>query len=450
MKPWFQTMRIPVKVSPSGHRRLEQIFRMCAELYNANLESWRGAYAWWKEHHNPDVEKFPSELNQSLYDRMLMFTGVREDHPEWERLSVNVGRGVLVRFDRTVRSFHERCKEGKKPGCPRFKPTRRWRSIEIPDPTPSMLQAPDTKKNQSARWWRLSVKGVPRLRFRDKGHRLEKALGTGAVAKELRVVRTPLRVELHVVLRHPRRELPDREVTNPVGIDKGIRHRMTLSDGTRIPARKVDTKTIIKRQRRLSRSIEAHRQKEQEAGRRLPHSRTRKKKQKAYARAWRRETEKARQADFRLADFLVTAHDAIFTERLNNAGMIRSKRFSKKLSEQRWGSADLAVEHKAGKAGVPFIMVNPAYTSTDCSRCGHRKPMPLEVRVYECPHCGLVLDRDVNAARNISVRGLKILGSGGTVSRRSSAIQVPDVRPGSLPGEQGRPDTAEQYRTTAA
>ena len=45
---------------------------MCAELYNANLESWRGAYAWWKEHHNPEVESFPFEWNLSLYDRMMM------------------------------------------------------------------------------------------------------------------------------------------------------------------------------------------------------------------------------------------------------------------------------------------------------------------------------------------------------------------------------------------
>ena len=238
-------------------------------------------------------ESFPSEWNLSLFDRMMMFTGVRADHPEWERLSVKVGRGVLARFDRTIASFYERCKEGKKPGFPRFKPSRRWRSIEMADPTPSMLVAPETPRNQSSRWWRLSVKGVPRVRFRDKGNRLEKAFGMGATVKELRVVRTPLRVELHVVLKHPDRELPERPIANPVGIDKGIRHRMTLSDGTRIPARAVDLKTIIKKQRILSRAIKSHQDREQTAGKKLPHSNTRKKKQEAFARAWRRETDRA-------------------------------------------------------------------------------------------------------------------------------------------------------------
>ncbi|MCQ3805182.1 MAG: hypothetical protein KTV45_13975, partial [Acidimicrobiia bacterium] len=84
-------MRIPVKVSASGHRRLDQVFGMCAELYNANLESWKGTYQWWKERHNPEVEEFPSEWNLSLFDRIKMFTKVRSDLPEWERLSVQVG-----------------------------------------------------------------------------------------------------------------------------------------------------------------------------------------------------------------------------------------------------------------------------------------------------------------------------------------------------------------------
>ena len=379
-----------------------------------------------------------------------MFTGVRQDCPEWAALSVKVGRGVLCRFDRTIRSFYERCKDGKKPGFPRFKPSGRWRNVDIPDPTPGMLLAPNTVKNQSETFWRLAVKGLPRARFRDKGHRLEKAFGLGAKVKELRVVRTPLRTEVHVVLKHPDRALPSRPVRNPVGVDKGIRHRMTLSDGTVVEARKVDSKPLVKRHRRLSRSVEAHRERETTTGRKLAYSNTRRKRQQALSRAWRRETDRARNADFRLAHDLVTTYDLIAVEQLNTAGMLRAKRFSKKLSEQRWNAFDLILKHKAEKAGVSFVMVNPSYTTTDCSKCGHRKRMPLHVRTYECPQCGLVMCRDVNAAKNISVRGQNVPGSGGESSRRSRAIQVPDVTPGSPQGVQGRPDTAEQHRTEAA
>ena len=67
---------------------------MCCEFYNAALESWRGTYLWWREHH--PGEPLPPELRSSKYDLMKEFTGVRSDLPEWERLSVKVGRGVLV------------------------------------------------------------------------------------------------------------------------------------------------------------------------------------------------------------------------------------------------------------------------------------------------------------------------------------------------------------------
>ncbi len=76
---------------------------------------------------------------------MKEFTGVRSDLPEWERLAVQVGRGVLCRFDRAVRSFYKRCKKGQNPGFPRFKSSRRWRTIEIPDVSPSMVVPPGTE-----------------------------------------------------------------------------------------------------------------------------------------------------------------------------------------------------------------------------------------------------------------------------------------------------------------
>ena len=372
---------------------------MCSELYNAVLESWRGAYAWWREH-NPGAEKFPAERSQSHYDRLKMFTQVRSDHPEWERLSVKVGRGVLCRFDRATRSFYKRCAEGRKPGYPRFKPRHRWRTIELPDPSASMIVPPNTSKNGSAVWWRLRVKGVPRLRFRDKGNRLAMALGSGAKLSELRVVRTPLRTEIHAVVKHPPCEMPAREPENPVGIDLGLKHRLVISDGTLVPARRPDRAYITRAQRKLSRA---------EKG-----SNTRRKKALSLARAHRREKERAVQADFRLAHHLVSIYDGIATEDLNIAGMLKSKMFSRQISDQRWAALNNMLEYKAWKAGIRYVRVDPRHTSTTCSVCGHRQAMPLRVRVFSCQRCGLELDRDVNSARNIGVRGFGS-GSGGTL-----------------------------------
>ncbi len=413
-----QTFRFPAKCSPGAHRRLTVAFGMCAELYNAALESWKGTYAWWREHHPGEAEKFPPERRRSKYDLMGEFTGVRSDLPEWERLAVQVGRGVLCRFDRTTSAFYKRCKGGSKPGFPRFKASRRWRTIEIPDATSSMVVPPGANGG-SAAWWRLAVKGLPSLRFRDKGHRLGEALEGGARVRELRVVRTPLRTEVHVVVRHPEREAPQMESVNPVGIDVGLTHRLTLSDGRVVAPRKVDASRTKRAQRRLSRAKKG--------------SRSREKKGLALAKAHRREKERAVQADFRLAHRLVTSCDGIAVEDLNVAGMLKSKRFSKKMSEQRWSSLNRILGYKAEKAGIPFERVDPRHTTTDCASCGHRQPMPLSLRVFHCGSCGMCADRDVNAAVNIRARAFG-LGSGGTIPDAMRATNF-DCKTGTPPGE---------------
>ena len=57
--------------------------------------------------------------------------------------------------------------------------------------------------------------------------------------------------------------------------------------------------------------------------------------------------------------------------------------------------------------------VNPAYTSQDCSGCGKRIWKSLSVRTHVCTHCGLILDRDENAAKNMLWRGQRLRGVAG-------------------------------------
>ncbi len=56
------------------------------------------------------------------------------------------------------------------------------------------------------------------------------------------------------------------------------------------------------------------------------------------------------------------------------------------------------------RAGREFIAVDPRGTSQTCSECGCEVRKDLSVRVHDCPHCGYVVDRDVNAARNVANR----------------------------------------------
>ena len=235
----------------------------------------------WREHNPAEDAKFPRERHMSRYDLFKMFTQVRREDARWDGLDTRVGRGVICRFDRARQAFYDRCNTaGKKPGYPRFKSRWRWRSIEIPNASPSMVCEP----GEGGRWWRLRVKGVPSIRFADRGgSRLRTALEDGRLV-ELRIVRTPLRVELHAVFRVPQVPEPVGEPVNPVGIDKGLRTRLALCDGSYVKSREPDLAPIKRRQRALARAEDD--------------SRTRVKKRQALAKAWCRETDRARNADF--------------------------------------------------------------------------------------------------------------------------------------------------------
>ena len=110
------------------------------------------------------------------------------------------------------------------------------------------------------------------------------------------------------------------------------------------------------------------------------------------------------QSSSTLADLLVKAYGGIAAEKLNVAGLLSTKWFSKIMSQQRLRSIDLILEYKAA-SGIQYAGVNPSHTSTDRSQCGHRQKMPLSVRIFRCEQCGLSMCRDINPAINVCARG---------------------------------------------
>jgi putative transposase len=83
----------------------------------------------------------------------------------------------------------------------------------------------------------------------------------------------------------------------------------------------------------------------------------------------------------------------------------------KPRGENPGGEAGFSIlAFKTACAGKRVEAVNPAYTSQDCSDCGERILKSLSVRRHVCTHCGLVMDRDENAARNILWLGQSLWG----------------------------------------
>ena len=82
---------------------------------------------------------------------------------------------------------------------------------------------------------------------------------------------------------------------------------------------------------------------------------------------------------------------------------------SKSIADVSWGMMVQATQNKAEEAGSQVVLVNPKNTTQFCSRCGKIVRKELSDRVHDCPFCGLIMDRDQNAAINIMRLGLQSL-----------------------------------------
>jgi putative transposase len=110
---------------------------------------------------------------------------------------------------------------------------------------------------------------------------------------------------------------------------------------------------------------------------------------------------------------LVRWYDTIYLEDLQVANMGRNRHLAKSISDAGWAQFRAILTYKAACAGKRVAAVPAQYTSQDCSGCGERVKKSLSVRTHVCPSCGLVLDRDENAAINIQWAGQALRGVAG-------------------------------------
>jgi len=184
---------------------------------------------------------------------------------------------------------------------------------------------------------------------------------------------------------------------NPsVGIDLGVTLLAALSDGTVLPAPKLLKKSEVEI-KALQRSL-ARKQKK---------SKNREKAKTALAKAWRRLRNRRYDLAHKTSKFFASNYSTIVFEDLKICNMVKNHGLASAILDACWGKTRRLTAYKAERRGGRVILVDPRGTSQECSGCRKMVEKPLSKRVHSCPHCGLVLDRDVNAARNILARGLE-------------------------------------------
>jgi putative transposase len=384
-----------VRLYPTGEQEsaLGDILWVACALYNAALHYRRKR--WQESRHRVTY----TEQAALWRDWRNEEGSSSEDENPLRMLNMTAGQQVLRRLDGAFRAFFQ----GKR-GFPRFKRARRFNSVNY---KPS--------DGAAVRGRKLYVQNVGLIPVR--WHR---ALPEGKL-KNIILLRKPsgwyacLQVEL------PEPE-PERSTGPAVGIDMGLIHALTLSDGTTFDSPKYLQESLA-RLRRLQRTV----------ARRQKGSRRRRKAIGQLARLQEHIANQRRDWWHKVTRRLVDGYGTIVLEELSLAFMLQNDNgptrhaLSRSAHDVGLGLFRELLDYKAIEAGVEVITVRPAYTSQACSGCGCLVPKSLGVRTHSCPDCGLILDRDVNAALNILSAGTRRSDAnvGGCVMRspRSSPLQ---------------------------
>jgi len=178
-----------------------------------------------------------------------------------------------------------------------------------------------------------------------------------------------------------------------VGIDVGLSHFLTTSEGDAEPNPRY-LQDALPRLRVAGRAV----------SRKKKGGHNRRKAVRRLAGVHGRVRNLRREHHHQVALRLVRRYGFIAAESLNVRGMLRNGRLSRAIADAGWSGFLLTLRSKAESAGVRFVGIDPKGTSQQCSKCGHEVKKDLSVRWHDCPHCGLSLDRDHNAALNILAR----------------------------------------------
>ena len=385
----IRTYRTRAYLSRAGHIQFDEVLAQQCLLYNAALEERNAA---WKGH----------QKAITFADQDHSLTAIRKDFPDIEgEVNRRIQVGTLRRLDRAFSAFHRRVQAGDAPGYPRFKSVARWKTLALYSGASRYVRV-----NEATGKGFLNIKGLPKLRFKDK------RVPAGVQPREVHVSRRPNGVYLYFVFDHLEAKPPVEEVKNPIGINAGRgRVRWGLSDGTTVERRREDNSVHRRLQRKMAR---------QKMG-----SKSRGKTVTQLAKQSHREQIRNRNELHRITSQLVKKYDYFVIEDLAIQEMTRSARGTQETSgldawmrtrmnrlilEQTWGEFAQMLAYKAAGAGMQVLRVDPSYTSLTCSRCGvvqFGASQEEQGRVrFRCSDCRNDLNRSVNAAKNILARGL--------------------------------------------
>jgi putative transposase len=379
-----------LRPTPAQERALEAVLWRCRTLYNTALQ--QRSFLW--RHRGVSLTRSQQEAGLKT---------LRAELPEYAAIHSHVLQGVLAWLDKTYQAFFRRVAHGEKPGFPRFHGKDRYHSFTYKEygngarlDNGSLVLS---KLGRIAVRWSRSITGTIKTVTVSR-----EADGWYVCFSCVEVPTEPL-------------PLTGRET----GIDVGLKVFLITAEGDRVA------------NPRLSRTAErALKKAQQRVSRRTKGSKRRRKAVQVLAKQHLHVRRQRSDFHHKTALALVRAYDTIYVEAIQPANLSRRPApkqdehgryvhngasqkagLNKSIQDAGWGAFLSILAFTAACAGKRVEAVNPVYTSQDCSSCGERIAKSLSVRTHVCTTCGLILDRDLNAAKNILWRGQRLRGLAG-------------------------------------
>ncbi len=334
-----------------------------------------------------------------------------KDYPFARRLNSQARQASADRAWFAISRFYENCKQKKpgKKGYPRFQHTNR--SVEY--------KTTGWKLDRDGRHviftdgcgiGRLKLVGNPNQRIQEFPIKL---------IKRVRIIRRADGYYCQFCV-DTERKVEHVPSGKQLGIDVGLKSFLTDSEGNTIS----NPRHYRKAENRLKRLGRRLSRKQKKSANR---TKARKQLAKQHLKVQRQREDFARKQ----ANALVSSCDLIAYEDLQIKNMIRNRKLAKSIHDAGWGIFLQWLTRYGFLHAIPIIAVPPHYTSQKCSDCGTLVKKSLSIRTHICTGCGVVLDRDQNAALNILHKALSP-DQNGTEGHSGTSGHVPQNASGDL------------------